>query len=137
MRPIFENPFHLFTPSQDKMLDTAVPELSVPVIDLSAVTADDRGENRVVEQIANACGDLGFFQVINHGIPQDLIQDYLEQCRRYFALPRAMKLRWKRSEENSRGYFAIQPRRVAHAIRISRRCLQRHAPLHFPSQEKP
>ena len=58
-------------------------ELNVPTIDLSATISDDD----VVEIVSNACAEYGFFQIINHGISSDLIDCYLDECRRYFELP--------------------------------------------------
>jgi isopenicillin N synthase-like dioxygenase len=74
---------------------------NVPVIDLSS----DIPEGEIVEHIANACSEFGFFQVTSHGIPSELVDAYLEQCRLYFALPHDIKLQWKRNESNARGYF--------------------------------
>ena len=87
------------------MTDATPPELNVPVIDLSNINGAGGEDEEVVKLIASACSEYGFFQVINHGIPQSLMDQYVDQCRRYFALPREMKQRWKRSDSNSRGYF--------------------------------
>jgi isopenicillin N synthase-like dioxygenase len=75
--------------------------LSVPVIDLSS----NIPESKLVEQIASACSTFGFFQITSHGIDPQLIKDYREQCRLYFKLPRNVKLKWKRNQNNARGYF--------------------------------
>lgn len=63
----------------------------------------------MVEQIGRACEDVGSFQVVGHGVPEDL-QHRLSDCaRQFFALPRETKreiemakagLRW-------RGYFEV------------------------------
>jgi isopenicillin N synthase-like dioxygenase len=75
-------------------------DLCVPTIDLSS-----EDELEIVELIANACSEYGFFQVVGHGISPDLIQEYREQFKLYFSLPEETKLSWKRKESNSRGYF--------------------------------
>jgi isopenicillin N synthase-like dioxygenase len=75
-------------------------ELNVPVLDLATTSEDE-----LIYQIASACSEFGFFQVIGHGIPQELIDDFREQLRLYFALPEETKLSWKRGDSNSRGYF--------------------------------
>jgi isopenicillin N synthase-like dioxygenase len=85
------------------MVDPA--ELNVPTIDLLHNHLSDDEEDEIVEQIAKACSEYGFFQIINHGIPSELMDGYLEQCRLYFALPHHVKLGWKRNEGNARGYF--------------------------------
>ncbi|KAL3943022.1 MAG: hypothetical protein SGBAC_002881 [Bacillariaceae sp.] len=74
---------------------------SFPVIDLSPNTSDQE----LVDRIAEACSTYGFFQVTSHGIDNDLIQAYQEQCELYFQLPHETKLQWKRHERNSRGFF--------------------------------
>lgn len=75
-------------------------ERYVPVIDLSS--SDDNG---LVDQIASACAEYGFFQVVGHGIQEDLIREYREQFRLYFALREETKQSWKRGDSNARGYF--------------------------------
>ena len=52
--------------------DTRVSE-SVPVIDIGDLTgaAGESGE-RAIDEIAAACREWGFFQVVNHGIGDDL-----------------------------------------------------------------
>lgn len=59
----------------------------------------------VVKQIATACSTHGFFQVTSHGIPSSLLHAFREQMKAYFDLPQETKLRWKRNERNSRGFF--------------------------------
>lgn len=75
-------------------------DLIVPIIDLSSTD-----EEQLIESIAKACSELGFFQVRGHGISQDLVADYREEFRQFFQLPKEIKLGWKRNEGNSRGYF--------------------------------
>jgi len=44
-------------------------------------------------------------QVTSHGIPPELVEEYLHQSRLYFALPLDTKLKWKRNDGNARGFF--------------------------------
>ena len=55
----------------------------VPVIDISALRADSGSPaaRPAVEQIAEACRSWGFFQVTNHGIAQQLIDDVWAQTQ--------------------------------------------------------
>lgn len=72
----------------------------VPTIDLSDP------EDVVVKRIAQACATFGFFQVVSHGISQELIERFREQMRLYFeGLSHETKLQWKRNERNARGFF--------------------------------
>ena len=74
-------------------------DVTVPIIDLMHSDHDS-----IVQQIATACGTIGFFHVVNHGISIDLINDFRHQCKRFFtAFPN--KDQYRRNENNSRGYF--------------------------------
>lgn len=70
-----------------------------PIIDLS------RPESEVTAQIAQACSTWGFFQVINHGVPWDLVDEFKSKSQKFFDLPRNEKLALKRDSRNARGYF--------------------------------
>ena len=78
----------------------------VPVIDLSpSFDGDPEAARLVAKEVAAACRNYGFFQVIGHAIPAELIDRVFEQSRRFFALPMADKRRLARSKENPRGYY--------------------------------
>ena len=74
----------------------------IPVIDLSAAA---HSQTSVVEQIAFACSEWGFFQVLNHGVAKKLIERVWHETHRFFGLPREAKLKILRSKENPRGYY--------------------------------
>uniref|UniRef100_A0A7S3P576 Fe2OG dioxygenase domain-containing protein n=1 Tax=Amphora coffeiformis TaxID=265554 RepID=A0A7S3P576_9STRA len=78
-----------------------MPNKSVLIIDLAQ---DD--ESLLVEQVARACSTAGFFQVLNHGISDELVEEFRHQCRRYFTeMPQQMKEAHRRTATNARGYF--------------------------------
>ncbi len=79
---------------------------SVPVIDISDL-ANGVGAsgNRSIGEIASAARTWGFFQVVNHGISEDLIDRAREQMNRFFALPAAIKSEIMRTRENPWGYY--------------------------------
>ena len=78
-----------------------MPNNTVLVIDLA-----EEDESLLVEQVARACSTAGFFQVLNHGIPDELVNEFRHQCRRYFTeLPQSIKDTHRRTATNSRGYF--------------------------------
>lgn len=72
----------------------------VPIIDLSSSSEDD-----LVRQIAEACSTWGFFQLTNHGVPPDLVGEFHDQMKEFFALPHDVKQRLKRDESNARGFL--------------------------------
>ena len=71
----------------------------VPVIDISAA------RESVVEEIAAACRDWGFFQVRGHGVPQEVMTGTLEAAQAFFARPREAKRAYLRTVENPWGYY--------------------------------
>ncbi|KAE8683719.1 Detected protein of unknown function [Hibiscus syriacus] len=56
-----------------------------PPIDLSRLDGPDHDE--VVNQIVRAAETLGFFQVINHGIPVQLLESLEQTVHNFFGLP--------------------------------------------------
>nr|XP_043620225.1 hyoscyamine 6-dioxygenase-like [Erigeron canadensis] len=55
---------------------------TLPVIDLEVALA--RGRDVAVQQILNACQDYGLFQVINHGVDNDLLSDTMSVVKEFF-----------------------------------------------------
>ncbi|XP_068641115.1 flavonol synthase/flavanone 3-hydroxylase-like [Aristolochia californica] len=62
----------------------SVPE--IPTIDLS-----DPNQERLVENMAKASTEWGIFQLINHGIPEDLIKKLQCVGKEFFELPKEEK----------------------------------------------
>ncbi|KZV46816.1 1-aminocyclopropane-1-carboxylate oxidase 5-like [Dorcoceras hygrometricum] len=46
--------------------------MAIPVIDFSKLSGEER--SKTLAEIAHCCEDWGFFQLINHGIPEDLLE---------------------------------------------------------------
>jgi flavonol synthase len=61
---------------------------AIPVIDLRAASAGDTSQLGAVRA---ATEELGVLQVINHGVPRDLISDLSARTARLLSLPRAEK----------------------------------------------
>ncbi|KAI3743591.1 hypothetical protein L1987_61301 [Smallanthus sonchifolius] len=68
----------------------------IPVIDLT----NSKSRNL----IGQACETWGMFQVINHGVPSDLVKKVESESRRLFALPAHEKRRVLRSTGGATGY---------------------------------
>lgn len=49
---------------------------TIPVIDLSMAEARDR--NSIIKKVLNASQEFGFFQVINHGVSENLMDDAMD-----------------------------------------------------------
>ena len=84
---------------------TATPTL--PVLDLEAYR---RGATGAREQLAaelhEALTQIGFFFIVNHGVPQDLVKRVFAEAERFHALPLAEKMALKYSSSNT-GYVAL------------------------------
>ncbi|OMO53460.1 Oxoglutarate/iron-dependent dioxygenase [Corchorus olitorius] len=60
-----------------------------PPIDLSKLDGPDH--DQVAEQIVKAAETLGFFQVVNHGVPVDLLESLKDTAHHFFSLPAERK----------------------------------------------
>ncbi|XP_059650999.1 flavanone 3-dioxygenase 3 [Cornus florida] len=62
------------------------PFIALPTIDVSSLNHPSR-RSRVVDEVRVACKELGFFQVINHGIPPSVTHGALDSAAEFFNLP--------------------------------------------------
>ncbi|KAJ3863942.1 hypothetical protein EV359DRAFT_73322 [Lentinula novae-zelandiae] len=62
---------------------------TIPIIN----GADISVRRALAKEIRNACINVGFFYVANHGVPQTLIEDFVSQSKEFFALPLESKLK--------------------------------------------
>ncbi|EPT00248.1 hypothetical protein FOMPIDRAFT_1122912 [Fomitopsis schrenkii] len=85
----------------------------IPVIDLSDVTSTDpAARRRLAEEVRDACMNVGFFYVSNHGISESTIADALNATKAYFALPLEQKMELENKKTgNLKGYNPIQSSR--------------------------
>ncbi|KAJ9567290.1 hypothetical protein OSB04_003256 [Centaurea solstitialis] len=59
----------------------------IPTVDLSPffITGDDEfGRKKAKESIAKACTDYGFFKIVNHGVPLDLMKQAMDLSKTFF-----------------------------------------------------
>lgn len=73
---------------------------SIPVIDIRQLQHPE-----TLSQLDEACREWGFFQVINHGIPQDAIDKIFAQAHAFFDLPLETKREISRTRENLWGFY--------------------------------
>ncbi|KAF7002695.1 hypothetical protein CFC21_018140 [Triticum aestivum] len=66
----------------------AVLERDLPMIDLKRLTSGDAGERKAcADAMARAASEWGFFQVINHGVGRELLEEMRREQARLFRLP--------------------------------------------------
>ena len=89
----------------------------VPVIDLGPARAGSLSERkRIARAIDEACRDIGFFTIANHGVPEPLVNDLREAAHEFFALPLADKLGASHPVGGTpRGYHALAREALARA----------------------
>ncbi|GAQ89396.1 2-oxoacid-dependent dioxygenase [Klebsormidium nitens] len=75
----------------------------VPVISLSG----GQDQSRIAAAIKEACVKSGFFYVADHGVDEGLVQATFEQCRLFFSLPEAEKMKYLQ-DSNNRGYTPFE-----------------------------
>ena len=65
----------------------------IPIIDLSRYSYDDESSlESFAEKIAYVQTKIGFYTVINHGIPKKIIDDAYSELKLFFKLPLDQKL---------------------------------------------
>src|ERR1700736_4595590 len=69
----------------------AIKVRDVPCIDLIAFEAR---KAEIAEQLWQASTEIGFFQLVNHGIPQEQVDEAFTMTERFFALPHETKSRY-------------------------------------------
>ncbi len=97
---------------------TTVERATIPVLDLAPFLADARGAcETTARALRDALERVGFFFIVNHGVPWTLVQEIFAEARRFHALPPDEKLALKMSKHNT-GYVALGGG-VSHASRIA------------------
>jgi isopenicillin N synthase-like dioxygenase len=125
----------------------------IPVIDFAPfLQGNEAARAEVAGKIGAACRDIGFFYVVNHGVPAELVSLVFAEAKRFFSQPDSVKA--EIAIENStvhRGYFRIggenldpakqkQDGDLKEGVKIGRDLPAGHAlvlagtPLHGPNQ---
>ncbi|MCO5552077.1 hypothetical protein L7F22_005587 [Adiantum nelumboides] len=67
---------------------------SIPVIDLQELLhQDDHSARMAAQELANACKEWGFFQIINHGISTSLMEGVRRLVKEFLNLPMEEKMK--------------------------------------------
>jgi isopenicillin N synthase-like dioxygenase len=80
---------------------------TIPVVDLGAYLVGAPGaRERLAAELHAALETIGFFILVGHGVPRDLITRTFDEARRFHAQPAAAKLALRMNEHNN-GYMAM------------------------------
>ncbi|KAF9588878.1 hypothetical protein IFM89_016841 [Coptis chinensis] len=69
-------------------------QLKFPVIDLEGFDKDVTKRNNVIEEVRRASETWGFFLLLNHGIPTDVLDETIEGVRRFNEQPNEVKAKY-------------------------------------------
>jgi isopenicillin N synthase-like dioxygenase len=80
----------------------------IPVIDLSPYLAGAAGAiDRTAEELHFALTEIGFYFIVNHGVPSEQIDSVFRQAARFHALPLEKKLEVRLDKHNV-GYLPMK-----------------------------
>ena len=89
-------------------MTVAEPHIAdIPIIDLSVLHKGNVSQaelDEVVKQVRFACENIGFFQIVNHGVSLELQRAVFQASRKFFELPMSEKMAMKRDPYGNRGY---------------------------------
>jgi isopenicillin N synthase-like dioxygenase len=81
---------------------------TIPVIDLGPYLAGEEGAlDRTAKDLHFALTRIGFYFIVNHGVPKEQIQGMFEQARRFHAQPIEKKMALKLNKHNT-GYMPMR-----------------------------
>src|SRR5687767_8059710 len=79
----------------------------IPVIDLASYMSGEPGAlSHAAEQLREALETIGFFIIINHGVPRELIAQTFAEAKRFHAQPMSVKTALRMNEHNN-GYMTM------------------------------
>lgn len=83
--------------------------MAVPIIDISGLRSPDIEARRAVaKELGAACADIGFFVVVNHGIPSEKVDACWTAMEQFFDLPIPKKMPLK-SEDPEKYPYGFSP----------------------------
>ncbi|KAK1613981.1 hypothetical protein QYE76_019498 [Lolium multiflorum] len=86
---------YVFPPEKRASLlgDLSSDDVSLPLIDLhSGALSDEILRRQVATEIVKAGKEFGFFQVVNHGVGEDVVRAFREAATKFFEMPPEDKL---------------------------------------------
>lgn len=75
----------------------------LPFVDLANLNGGGDSEADTLKDIAKACEEWGFFQVVNHGIPATVIEGTRQAARQFFELPMVDKEGYNVKDQSTEG----------------------------------
>lgn len=96
------------SPLSASLSDEVVDSITPPTIDIAPLIRPEAYSHEEITKtrdlIRSASEKWGFYSIINHSIPSELIDRLQDQMKRFFALPKEVKSTIRRNRYNSRGF---------------------------------
>ncbi|KAM7493151.1 hypothetical protein LguiB_027760 [Lonicera macranthoides] len=93
--------------AKDNIVDISLNSSSqIPILDLALLFNGDKGE---LEKLDKACEEWGFFQIINHGIPAEVLENMKNGAAEFFKLPLEEKRKYPYDPFTRQGYGLYYP----------------------------
>jgi len=81
---------------------------AIPVVDLRRWHGSPADRQALADEVCTICHEVGFFQLVGHGVPPSFVADYFAGLQRFFALPEATKARIdKANSRHFRGWERV------------------------------
>ncbi|KAL6277953.1 hypothetical protein ACE6H2_021554 [Prunus campanulata] len=81
--------------------DTCHLSSEIPIVDLSLLS---RGHKEELNKLDQACKEWGFFQVVNHGVATEVLQEMKDATAKFFELPLEEKNKIRMPSDDFQGY---------------------------------
>lgn len=79
-------------------------DANIPIIDLGGLVGQEEDRASILARVSEACQEWGFFQVVNHGVSPELMDEARDVWREFFHLPMKLKQAYANSPKTYEGY---------------------------------
>jgi isopenicillin N synthase-like dioxygenase len=101
--------------TQHDLMPAGSHELQIPTIDLKGLENEQK-RKQIVNEIREATGTWGFFQLINHDVPVKVIDNVLEGVRLFNEQPKEVKMEFYRNAEEMKSVSFFSNRSVNKSV---------------------
>ncbi|PHT33433.1 hypothetical protein CQW23_25233 [Capsicum baccatum] len=85
-------------------IDDDVPVIDIPVVDLKVLTSSSACGREELRKLRSALSSSGYFQAINSGSEESLVDEVCKVSRQFFDLSMDEKQKYGRAPDNTEGY---------------------------------
>ncbi|KAF3433203.1 hypothetical protein FNV43_RR24305 [Rhamnella rubrinervis] len=104
------------------------PEVAnVPVVDLCGLRQGSEQRSIVVDDIRNSCRHLGFFQIVNHGICQSVLDGALSMAFEFFKMPAPEKMKYMSNDVHKPVRYGTSLKDGVNKVQFSRVFLKHYS----------